>query len=207
MVTPVAFLGPSMCIRTSYFKIGTLCSYNLTSSVYKREGQQMSQRGMILLMLCVAVLSGCVADGENRWALPSPPSREVQKVEAAQEQPPEVRKLQREPITIQRLRQKIEQGEEPVAVQKLRQEAEQGDALAQFELSLAYALGEGVPQDYIKAAEWYQPAAIHGKTDVLFEVGLQYANGQKVPQDSVKASQLFQQAADEWHRHMINFFN
>ena len=37
--------------------------------------------------------------------------------------------------------------------------AEQGDAPAQYNLGVAYATGQGVPQDYVQAHMWFDLAA------------------------------------------------
>ena len=47
-------------------------------------------------------------------------------------------------------------------IDALRERAEQGDAEAQWSLGLAYAKGEGVPQDDAEAARWYRLAAEQG---------------------------------------------
>ena len=43
-----------------------------------------------------------------------------------------------------------------------RRAAEQGNALAQNNLGLAYAKGNGVPQDYVLAHMWWNLAAAQG---------------------------------------------
>ena len=40
--------------------------------------------------------------------------------------------------------------------------AEQGDAQAQYYLGVLYFKGEGVPQDYVQAREWWLKAAEQG---------------------------------------------
>jgi hypothetical protein len=40
-----------------------------------------------------------------------------------------------------------------------RRAAEQGHALAQFNLGVTYAKGQGVPQDYVQAHKWINLAA------------------------------------------------
>jgi TPR repeat protein len=47
----------------------------------------------------------------------------------------------------------------------LRQLAEQGEARAQYDLGVKYAKGQGIPQDFEKAAWWFHQAAKHGITD------------------------------------------
>jgi tetratricopeptide (TPR) repeat protein len=51
---------------------------------------------------------------------------------------------------------------EKEALEKLRKAAEQGDADAQYKLGMLYFEGDGVPQDFDKAAEWCLKAAAQG---------------------------------------------
>ena len=44
-------------------------------------------------------------------------------------------------------------------IEQLRLAAEQGDAAARFNLGLVYAIGVGVPQDYVQAHKWINLAA------------------------------------------------
>ena len=75
--------------------------------------------------------------------------------------------------------------------------AEQGDANAQYNLGLLYALGQGVPQDFERAAEWYEKAAEQGVAAAQYNLGVIYANGQGVPQNVTEARQWFAQAAEQ----------
>jgi TPR repeat protein len=43
-----------------------------------------------------------------------------------------------------------------------RQNADRGDAVAQFNLGVAYGLGQGVPQNYTQAEVWSRKAADEG---------------------------------------------
>lgn len=63
-------------------------------------------------------------------------------------------------------------------------------ALAQF-----YLLGSVVPQNYAKAAEWYQSAAAAGDAEAQTELGFLYFAGRGVMQDHERSFQLFRQAA------------
>ena len=47
----------------------------------------------------------------------------------------------------------------------LQEAAEQGQAEAQFKLGLLYFNGEGVPKDFVRAAEWFRKAAGQGHTE------------------------------------------
>lgn len=54
---------------------------------------------------------------------------------------------------------------EKEATERIQKAAEQGDADAQFKLGLLYSDGQGVPQDYTKAAEWFGKAAEQGHSE------------------------------------------
>ena len=58
--------------------------------------------------------------------------------------------------------------------------AEQGDADAQWHLGNAYYNGEGVEQDYVKAATWYRTAAIFGNASAQNNLGAAFYNGEGV---------------------------
>jgi hypothetical protein len=77
----------------------------------------------------------------------------------------------------------------------VRERANRGDAEAQNNLGLLYANGQGVPQDYAKARQWYEKAAAQGNAWAQNNLGVLYANGQGVPQDYAKARQWYEKAA------------
>ena len=77
----------------------------------------------------------------------------------------------------------------------LREKAEAGDPKAQKSLGLLYYNGQGVPQDYAKAASWFRLAARQGYSLAQYNLGLLYANGQGVPQDYAKAAHWYRLAA------------
>ena len=57
-------------------------------------------------------------------------------------------------------------------IQHIQNQAEQGDAQAQFDLSLIYYGGRGVPEDYATSIKWLRCAAEQGHTDA--EAALRY---------------------------------
>src|SRR5438270_12416857 len=65
--------------------------------------------------------------------------------------------------------------------------AERGHAKAQFALGYLYYNGQGVPQDYPEAAQWYRRAAEQGHPEAQGALGALYAQGHGVPQDAVQA--------------------
>ena len=66
------------------------------------------------------------------------------------------------------------------------------NAIAQFNLGYMYDQGEGVPQDYKLAVEWYRIAAEQGEARAQSNLGYMYDQGKGVPQDY--------KLAVEWHR-------
>jgi hypothetical protein len=75
--------------------------------------------------------------------------------------------------------------------------ADQGNAGAQFGLSVMYANGQGVPQDYAQAARWCRKAADQGDTAAQVFLGSMYANGQGVPRDYAGAIRLLRPLAEQ----------
>ena len=73
--------------------------------------------------------------------------------------------------------------------------AAQGDVVAQYNLGILYANGEGVAQDYEKAVYWYKKAAAQGYVSAQYNLGLMYAYGKGVAQDYVSALKWFILAA------------
>jgi len=84
-------------------------------------------------------------------------------------------------------------------LQVLIKTAEQGDAEAQYELGRMYAEGNGVPQDDVKTAYWYEKAAEQGHADAQYYLGKMYFIGKGVPKDAAKAALWMQKAAEQGH--------
>ncbi len=64
-----------------------------------------------------------------------------------------------------------------------------------FNRGLDYYNGQGVPQDYAKAMEWFRKAAAAGIGRAMNNIGMLYTNGQGVPQDYAKAMEWFRKGA------------
>lgn len=62
-----------------------------------------------------------------------------------------------------------------------------GDARAQGLLGLMYEYGQGVPQDFALAVEWYSCAANQGNATAQYLLGLMYDLGRGVRVDVVEA--------------------
>jgi uncharacterized protein len=79
----------------------------------------------------------------------------------------------------------------------LQKKAEQGDTNAQYELGMAYANSNGVPQDYKLAVKWVRMAAEQGHPKAQHNLGNAYYNGQRVPQDYKEAVRWWRLAAEQ----------
>ena len=82
-------------------------------------------------------------------------------------------------------------------IKKLIQQANQGDAIAQYNLGVMYAKGQGVPQDSAQAVKWLRLAADQGNALAQHNLGLMYAKGLGVPQDYAQALKWTRLAADQ----------
>lgn len=77
------------------------------------------------------------------------------------------------------------------AAQTLHQLATAGDAASQFQLSLLYRTGRGVPADARQSLQWLRRAAAGNYPEALSNLGGEYAKGQMLAQDKVRALALF----------------
>jgi TPR repeat protein len=80
---------------------------------------------------------------------------------------------------------------------RTRCRAEQGDATAQFSLGLLYVFGKTVPQDFTRAAQWFDKAARQGNANAQAGLGTLYSSGRGVPQDFTRAAKWFRKAAEQ----------
>ena len=74
---------------------------------------------------------------------------------------------------------------------------EPADVTGQFSLGVMYLNGEGVPQDYSKAVQWFRKAADQGDAGAQTNLGVMYNQGKGVPQDYAQAMQWYRKAADQ----------
>lgn len=93
------------------------------------------------------------------------------------------------------------------ATEYLLRAAFKNDTEAQFELARAYERGFGVPQDGVKALEWYQRAADQNFADAINELGfLHYSGGLGIRANPDKALKFFERAAGLGHAQaMFNY--
>ena len=85
--------------------------------------------------------------------------------------------------------------------------ANQGHAKSQYELGRAYKQGEGVRQDYAKAAELYLKAANTNYADfsstkalAQFNLGILHINGYSVRQSKITAKEWFGKSCDNGYQ-------
>ena len=64
-------------------------------------------------------------------------------------------------------------------------------------LAVLYITGDGVPEQVVKAAEWYTKAAEQGHVEAQFNIGVLYVNGIGVQLDFAKAGEWFSKAASQ----------
>ena len=90
-----------------------------------------------------------------------------------------------------------QRGDFEAALQEWRPLADQGHVSAQYNLSVMFRHGKGVPQDDAEAVRWYQLAADQGHARAQANLGFMYSNGNDVPQDYAEALRWYQLAADQ----------
>jgi TPR repeat protein len=91
----------------------------------------------------------------------------------------------------------LRRGDYRTALRLIRPQANDGDAVAQYNLGLMYATGQGVSQDYVMAAIWLRKAAEQGYAFAQSNLGTLYRDGRGVPSDPAEAVAWFQKAADQ----------
>ncbi|MEY2340770.1 tetratricopeptide repeat protein [Acidithiobacillus sp. IBUN Pt1247-S3] len=82
-------------------------------------------------------------------------------------------------------------------IQHLQRSAKLGYGPAQYELGLAYAAGDGVPQNLQLAAFWWQKAAENLNAAAQLQLGTAYAHGWGVAQNMDQAIYWWQKAAQD----------
>ncbi len=81
------------------------------------------------------------------------------------------------------------------ALRRLEKMAHSGNPTAECSLGALYARGRAVPQDYVKAANWFRKAADQGDAKAECILGFAYGLGHGVPYDLVKATKWWRKAA------------
>jgi TPR repeat protein len=74
--------------------------------------------------------------------------------------------------------------------------ARAGEPIAQYNLAVLYAVGNGVAQDYASAAAWFRKAAEGGQPAAQFNLAMMYERGLGLPADSEAAFAWYRRAAE-----------
>jgi hypothetical protein len=90
----------------------------------------------------------------------------------------------------------IQEAVQGTDVNRILNRADAGDSIAQYEMALRYAEGEGVPQNYRDAMAWFAKAAANGNENAQWKLALGYIKGIGVPRDERKAVVWFKRAAN-----------
>ena len=86
-----------------------------------------------------------------------------------------------------------------IALREWKPLAQRGDSIAQHNLGMLYAKGQGVPQDYKEAIKWYRLAASNGNASAQFNLALMYAKGKHIAKDYKEVVKWSRLAADQSH--------
>lgn len=85
----------------------------------------------------------------------------------------------------------INRGDYKTAIDIWQNLANRGNNAAQFNLGLMYFKGDGVKQNFSKAAKWYRLAAIQGNAEAQLKLGDMYYNGNGIPIDYKRATRWY----------------
>lgn len=88
-----------------------------------------------------------------------------------------------------------EEDDYATALNELLPLAKEGDSEAQYLVGTIFQDGNGVPQDFSEAAEWYLLAAEQNYASAQFNLGAMYYLGNGVPQDYEAAFKWFRLSA------------
>ncbi len=78
---------------------------------------------------------------------------------------------------------------------EVKRQSKFGDVEAKYSLGEMYYKGEGVVQNYRKAARWYSLAAKRGHAKAQYSLGVMYYKGEAFEQDYKKAAKWYRKAA------------
>ena len=71
------------------------------------------------------------------------------------------------------------------------------DPQTQYNRGTGYWYGNGVPQDYAEAANWFRKAAERGYAEAQYRLGQMLAIGQGIRQDNTEAVNWYRKAAEQ----------
>jgi len=84
-----------------------------------------------------------------------------------------------------------------------QQAAKRGNIQAQFDLAIAYAMGDGIQKDEKKAFYWFHKSARAGHIEAKYYMGLSFLEGRGVRRDIHLARYWFKQAVKAGHKRAI----
>ena len=88
-------------------------------------------------------------------------------------------------------------GDYATALREWQPLAKQGQAVAQYNLGLLYANGQGVPKDDAQARQWYEKSANQEHADAQVNLGSLYDYGRGGPQDFKMAVRWYSRSANQ----------
>ena len=88
-------------------------------------------------------------------------------------------------------------GDYATALREWQPLAKQGQAVAQYNLGLLYANGQGVPKDDAQARQWYEKAANQEHAGAQVNLGSLYDYGRGGPQDFKMAVRWYSRSANQ----------
>ena len=92
--------------------------------------------------------------------------------------------------------QTIQEAVQGTDINRTLKRANAGDSIAQYEMALRYADGEGGPQNYQDAMAWFAKASARGSAKAQWKLSLGYMKGIGVSQDEGKAVLWLKRAAN-----------
>jgi len=80
-----------------------------------------------------------------------------------------------------------------------KKQAEKGDPEAELALGIMYDSGQGVPQNFGEALNWYRSAAAHGNPTAQNNLGIMYLKGRGVPRNPLEGAKWVRMSANQGH--------
>jgi TPR repeat protein len=90
-----------------------------------------------------------------------------------------------------------QRGDYATALREWQPLAKQGQAVAQYNLGLLYANGQGVTKDDAQARQWYEKAALQNHAEAQVNLGSLYDYARGGPQDFKMAVRWYRRSAEQ----------
>ncbi|MBT4553205.1 MAG: sel1 repeat family protein [Candidatus Thioglobus sp.] len=97
------------------------------------------------------------------------------------------------------VKEAFERGDIKAAFELIQPIAEEGNVVAQYNLGMMYAEGDGTDVNNKKSAYWYTKAAEQGHKRAQNSLALMYGNGEGVEQDNEREFYWFEKSANQGH--------